>query len=78
MTIDAMCLEARKTVANHVSRSAGQHLRAMHTTRNAGAPTGADIYAMTQESDTAYRLAPWLCKQAGISYPPQQPENVCQ
>lgn len=74
MTIEAMCLDARKAITTAVNRSAGQHIRAMHTTRNAGAPTSADIYAMTQESDTAYRLAPWLCKQAGISYPPQQPE----
>jgi hypothetical protein len=67
MTIEQMADEARKTVFQHINRSAGQHSRAM---QNAKAPTSADLYAIGMESDTAYRLMPWLCRQAGISFPP--------
>jgi hypothetical protein len=34
------------------------------------APTASDVFAMAMESNTAYKLTPWLCKQAGIAFPP--------
>lgn len=68
MTTEEMCIEARKAIAIHINRSAGQHSRAMSSPP---APTEGDLYAMSMESDTAYRFGQWLCKQAGISYPPR-------
>lgn len=70
MTIETMCIDASKAVNERINRSAGQHLRAMKT-HHVATPTDADIYAMAMESDAAYKFAPWLCKQAGISFPPQ-------
>ena len=67
MNVEQMCADAIKRVEHSVNRSAGQHIRAMH---NAAAPTSTDLFAMGMESDTAYRLMPWLCKQAGVSFPP--------
>jgi hypothetical protein len=68
MNIETMCAEATRVVSERINRSAGQHLRQMRD--NAGAPTEADIFAMGMESDTAYKYGAWLCKQAGVSYPP--------
>ena len=68
MTIESMCTEATRVVSERINRSAGQHLRQMR--ENAATPTEADIYAMGMESDTAYRFGAWMCKQAGVSYPP--------
>lgn len=34
------------------------------------APTSADIYAMTAESETADNFAKWLCTMAGVAFPP--------
>lgn len=70
MTTDEMCIEARKAIAVHINRSAGQNLRAMRESSYANAPTEGDLYAMAMESETAYRFGQWLCKQAGVSYPP--------
>lgn len=33
-------------------------------------PTSADIYAMSCESEIADRFAKWLCKAAGVDFPP--------
>ena len=68
MTIEQMCAEANRTIAKFVNQSAAQHLRAMRNPVRA--PTEAEIYEMAMTSDTAYKLCPWLCKQAGIAYPP--------
>jgi len=68
MTIETMCAEASKAVSMQINRSAGQHLRVMR--ENSQTPTEADIYAMGMESNTAYRFGAWMCKQAGVTYPP--------
>ena len=68
MTINQMCIEANLNIAKFVNQSAAQHLRAMRNPVRA--PTAAEIYDMAMESDIAYKLCPWLCKQAGIAYPP--------
>jgi len=68
MTIETMCIEASKAVTMQINRSAGQHLRAMR--ENAQTPTETDIYTMCMESDTVYKFAAWMCKQAGVTYPP--------
>lgn len=71
MTIDQMCIEANRNLIAHINRSVGQHLRHMRE-KYAPSPTEDDIFAIAMESDTAYKLTPWLCKQAGIDYPPRQ------
>ena len=68
MNTEQMCTDARRRVRESVNRSAGQHLRAM---RSAGmAPTSSDIYAMTMESEEAYKFGAWLCEAAGVAFPP--------
>ena len=72
MTIESMCTDAEKAVSERINRSAGQHLRASREQHNTDTPSDADVYAMCMESDTAYHFAAWICKQAGIGFPPQQ------
>ncbi len=63
-----MCAEANRNLAKFINQSAAQHLRAMRNPVKV--PTASDVFAMAMESNTAYKLMPWLCKQAGIAYPP--------
>jgi hypothetical protein len=76
MNTEAMAQQATVRLTQHINRSAGQHSRAIREARQIDAPTTADIFAIGMESVTAYRFAEWLCKGAGVSYPPQQTEAL--
>lgn len=39
--------------------------------QNPTPPTSAEIYAMCQESDMADQYAKWICKAAGVAFPPE-------
>ena len=70
MTIEQMCLEANRTIASHINRSAGQHIRAIKSASAPTPPTTSEIYAMCCESDTADQFAKWICLAAGVAFPP--------
>jgi hypothetical protein len=69
MTIEQMADEARKTVFQHINRSAGQHSRAMR--KPTATLTPSALYAMGMESNTAGDLMHELCKALGTDYPPR-------
>lgn len=39
--------------------------------QNPTAPTSTEIYCMCMESDMADQHARWLCKMAGVAFPPE-------
>ena len=77
MNTEKMCIDARQRVSIHINRSAGQHSRAMKAAAvQPDSPSESDIYAMGMEGPTGYKFAAWLCKQAGVNFPPKLKGDV--
>jgi hypothetical protein len=82
MSIEQMCNNALKTLALHINRSAGQHLRAMRCP----APTEQQRIVSNALYDMAMRLTDTgaanvdalveaFCELSGVKYPPQKTEK---
>jgi hypothetical protein len=88
MNIDQMCSDAKSRIYMHINRSEGQHLRHMREQRpcrmtDQQRVLSDELYCMAMRlTDMRVKnvdaLIEGFCELAGVSYPPQQMEAVCQ